>query len=259
MSNRYRGILAGMALAALLLAVGQPAGADTAMPLPDSDRAQLEQYLGTGVVGDALPSPALMGPEAYLPAKGVALSYRVIEVGKDPSTETHKYGDATEAPFAPGWHLTRDPLGAAYLQKTSDGGVAIVAQQDLANKVLSRFTPGEPMVVGGLRPGESRQFTVKVEVSDLSDLTDIEHTGSLDITYSYIGTYAVTVPAGKFNAALIRWDYKGKVGPAHIEETQYRLLAEKAGMVAMVEVRSIHAMLVYGDHTKLGKLLEKVE
>jgi hypothetical protein len=251
---------AGAGLIAILLAVGQPArAADPVVPLPDDERAQLEKYLGKGVVGEALPSGPLMGAAGYLPAKGATLSYRVLEEDEDPRTETHKVKDTTEAPFAPGWHYAAEPIGDAYMRQTSDGGVEIIAQSDLSNKVMSRFTPGEPIIVTGLRPGENRKSTVKVEVSDLSDLSDIDHTGSLDVTYTYIGTYKVTVPAGTYDAQLIRWDYKGEVGPADVEESEYRLIAPKAGMVAMIEVRSISAMLIYSDHTKLGKLLEKVE
>jgi hypothetical protein len=67
---------------------------------------------------------------------------------------------------------------------------------------------------------------------------------------------AVTVPAGSFDAALIRWDYKGSVGPANVKETLYRFIAPRAGMVAMINNRHISAMLIYNDKTKLGKLLE---
>ncbi|MGD9744342.1 MAG: hypothetical protein AB7V53_16990, partial [Dongiaceae bacterium] len=115
---------------------------------------------------------------------------------------------------------------------------------------------GEPLIIAGMKPGESRQFPVDVKVADLSDPTDIDHTGSLTITYTYIGAYKITVPAGTYDAALIRWNYKGSVGPADIEETEYRFISPNAGMIAMIENRHISAMLVYSDKTKLGKLLQ---
>jgi hypothetical protein len=55
----------------------------------------------------------------------------------------------------------------------------------------------------------------------------------------------------------IRWDYTGKIGPATIKDSQYRFLASGAGEVAMIQIRSISALLVYSDHTKRGKLLER--
>jgi hypothetical protein len=260
MSNRCSGFFAALWLAALLLGAGRPAGAaDVAVALPDGDRARLDKYLGQGVVGGPLPSAALMRPEAYLPPKGIELSYRVLEVNEGPRTETHKIKDTTEAPFAPGWHYATDPTGSTFLQRTSDGGAVVVAEMDLSREVLSRFTPGAPLIVTGLLPGENRRVTIKVEVSDLSDPSDIEHTGWFDVLYTYIGTYVVTVPAGSYDAVLIRWDYKGDIGLAHIEKSEYRLLAPSAGLVAMVELRTVSAVLIYRDHTNLAKLLEKVE
>ena len=80
--------------------------------------------------------------------------------------------------------------------------------------MLSHFAPGEPLIVPGLKAGESKSSTLKVSVYDLSDLNKVTHSGSLDVVYTYIGTYRVKVPAGTYDAALIRWDYSGKVGPA---------------------------------------------
>ena len=56
---------------------------------------------------------------------------------------------------------------------------------------------------------------------------------------SYLGAFKVTVPAGTYDAALIKWDYKGEVGPASIEDTQYRFMAEGVGVVAMVDKKNI--------------------
>jgi hypothetical protein len=259
MSIYYRHVAAGILFFALLLVLAglNPVSADTAVvPLPDADREQLEKLLGKGVVGEAVASSPLAPPETYLPHAGAARTYQVLEGGKA-SSETHKVENTTDAQFAPGWHYTAGAHGSAFFQKTGDGNLVTVAEEDLKNKVLSRFTPGEPLIIAGVKPGESRRFTIKVEVADLSDPTDIEHTGSLDVTYTYVGTYSVKVPAGTYEAALIKWDYEGKVGPASIKDVYYRFIAPNAGMVAMIENVRISAMLVYNDKTKLGKLLEQ--
>ena len=94
---------------------------------------------------------------------------------------------------------------------------------------------------------------------NLSDLKEVTHSGSLDVTYTYVGTYRVTVPNGTYDAALIRWDYTGEVGPATIKDSQYRFLANGAGEVAMTQIRSISALLIYSDHTKRGKFLERAQ
>ena len=86
--------------------------------------------------------------------------------------------------------------GARFFQKAPDGSLLTVAEQDLGNKVLSRFTPGDPLIIPGMNPGESRKSTVQVSVYNLSDskMKSVTHSGSLDVTYTYVGTYRVTVP-----------------------------------------------------------------
>ena len=241
------------------IALCSDASADTAgaaVPLPAADKAQLEALLGEAIVGEALPSPPLSTIDTYMPRKGSSISYQVLEAKKPASTEMHKVDDATEAEYSPGWRYSIEGVGAQYFMPGSNGGVDIAAEQDLDHKVLSRFTPGEPLIIPGLKAGDSKTSTLKVAVYDLSDLNKVSHSGSLDVTYTYVGTYRVKVPAGTYDAALIRWDYAGKVGPATIKDSQYRFLAPKAGMVAMIQIRSISAMLVYNDHTKRGKILE---
>lgn len=258
MFNRHRcSAVTAAVIAALLLIAGAPTdAADAPIPLSSEDRAALDQYLGAGVVGDPVAAAPLLPADKYMPAQGAAMTYRVIEKGKKPGTETHKVEMTTDPVFMPGWRYGAEKVGAYFMQPTPDGGLVIRGYQDLEEEVLSKFTPGQPLIIPGLKAGESRQVSVKVEVSDLDDPTDIDHTGTLDITYTYVGAYKVTVPAGSFDAALIRWVYKGSVGPADIKETLYRFIAPGAGMVAMIDNRHISAMLIYNDKTKLGKLLE---
>jgi len=59
-----------------------------------------------------------------------------------------------------------------------------------------------------------------VNVYDLGDPKKVSHSGSLDVIYSYLGTYRVTVPAGSYDAALVKWSYSGKIGPANIKDSQ---------------------------------------
>jgi hypothetical protein len=260
MSIRRRLVLTGILLTPLVLAAaGRQAGAaDTGsvVPLPAAVKAQLDKYLGAGVVGDPVPSSPLLAADAYLPPKGTVMTYRVLEEGEKARTETHKVEETTDPKFKPGWRYVADPLGAMYFQPSSDGGVTIVGEEDRDNEVLSRFTPGEPLMIVGLKPGESRQVAVNVQVADLAKPDKITHKGSLTITYTHVGAYKVKVPAGSFDAELIRWDYKGEVGPADIKQTDFRFIAPHAGMVAMIQSKHISAMLIYNDKTKLGKLLQ---
>jgi hypothetical protein len=78
------------------------------------------------------------------------------------------------------------------------------------------------------------------------------------VTYSYLGAYKVTTPAGVYDAALIKWAYEGKVGPAKVDDTQYRFFAPKVGMVASVDKLEVSALFLYHSHSKFGKLLAQV-
>lgn len=260
MPSRRSVMVATLAAPLFALIGGHGRIADAAgpvIPLPDKDRTQLDALLGKGVVGDALPSAPLGNAATYMPPKGKATSYKVITQGEKAGSETHRVEDTTDPSFAPGTHYTIEQVGESFFQEIAAGQVITVAEKDLDNKVLSRFTPGDPLIVPGMQPGQSVKSSHKVEVYNLSNLKKMAHSGSLDVIYTYIGTYRVTVPAGSYDAALIRWDYSGKIGPATIKDSQYRFLAKDAGMVAMIQIRSISAMLIYNDHTKRGKLLEK--
>lgn len=260
MSIRRRLVLTGILLTPLILAAAdrQAGAADpgSVVPLPAAVKAQLDKYLGAGVVGDPVPSSPLLAADAYLPPMGTVMTYRVLEEGEKARTETHKVEETTDPKFKPGWRYVADPWGVMYFQASSDGGAVIAADEDRDNEVLSRFTPGQPLMIVGLKPGESRQVVVNVRVADIAKPDKITHKGSLTITYAHIGAYKVKVPAGSFDAELIRWDFKGEVGPADIKQTDYRFIAPHAGMVAMIESKHISAMLIYNDKTKLGRLLQ---
>ena len=77
----------------------------------------------------------------------------------------------------------------------------------------------------------------------------------MDVTCAYLGKFEVSVPSGRYVAALFRWTNEGKVGPANVDETEYRFLAEGVGTVAMVVKRSVDAYLVYRSRSNTGKVL----
>ena len=85
--------------------------------------------------------------------------------------------------------------------------------------------------------------------------TSGEHSGNLELTYTYVGAYRITVPAGTFDASLFKWHYKGKVGPASIDDAIYRFFAPGVGPVARIELKHISAFIIYSDNEKRGTVL----
>lgn len=240
----------------MLLSAG-PLTAEEPIALPAADHAEIEKFLGKHVVGKALAGNPIADTEKIFLFEPGSWTFRFTSgdnKGKEQEqsfSKIKKDGDVHSGRYQNG----KDQ--AVYVSRSKDGTISVVSEEDFKQGVISHFSPPEPIYISGLKPGESKTFKIDVKVYDLSDPTDLTHSGSLDLTYSYIGAYEVTVPAGTYQAALIKWDYKGEVGPASIEDTQYRFLAEGVGVVATIDKKDISAMLIYHDDSKFGKVLVK--
>jgi len=226
-----------------------------AIQLPKADRAALEPLLGQSVVGAALPGKPLPNASKVMPIQDTTWTFRFVGGKQKGTTE--------QLVLKP---LARDVSGLKgryavgtktvyFVKEPANGDLSIVSEEDRKEGVIVRYNPPEPLLVSGLRPGGSKRISIGVKVYDLSDPSDLTHQGSLDVTYSYVGAFKVTVPAGTYDAALIKWHYKGSVGPASIEDTQYRFYADGVGMIASVDKKDVTAMLIYNDHSKFGKVL----
>jgi hypothetical protein len=76
---------------------------------------------------------------------------------------------------------------------------------DSGEGVVVVTTPANPFIPKGMQPGETRTYSQQVSVNYLDDPSDQKYSGSLTGTYTYVGTYQVTVPAGTF-PAFGSWD-----------------------------------------------------
>jgi hypothetical protein len=229
----------------------------TVIQLPAKDRAFLEQILGKSVVGKAVAGSTISDPLKFFPLEDGTWLYRITS-GKDKDKSVqHQLTRLSRGKSGSSWRQASGTNSVLYLLKTANGGVEIVSTEDQEQGVISRYLPREPIVLPGMRPGDTKLMKTDVKVYDLSHPDHLTHSGSLSILYSYVGAYEVTVPAGTFRAALFKWDYKGKVGPAKVEDVQYRFFAEDVGTVAMIEKTDVTALLIYREHTKIGKVLIK--
>jgi hypothetical protein len=242
---------AGIVLATLLVA--GPAVAADAIPLPQADRSALEQLLGTGVIGDAVAGEPLGA--ADIPLREGTWTYKIVGGNNKGQTETDTLSQLKRDQSGASWKIQTGAKDLAFVQHTADENIEITSEQDTDQGVITRFSPSEPILTNGMQPGDSKKITIAVKVYDLSSPDEVSHTGSLDLTYSYIGAYKVTVPAGSYDAALLRWDYDGSVGPASVKDTQYRFVAKDVGIVASIDKKKISAMLFYHDDSNTGKVL----
>jgi hypothetical protein len=232
------------------LAPGAPRAADG---LSAAEHAMLEELLGPGVLGEPVAGGTLTA--SYAPVREGTSTYRIVGGKGEGQSEQHIVTRLQDHPSGAEWHYEIPAKGAIVIDQAGDGSLAFVHQEDLAQKVLSRYAPPEPGLLIGMAPGDRRAFTIDVKVSDLSSPDEVAHEGTLDVTYDHLGAYRITTPAGSYDAALIKWTYKGKIGPAKVEDTQYRFFADNVGMVASVDKLDVSAFLVYQDHSKFGKLL----
>lgn len=135
-----------------------------------------------------------------------------------------------------------------------DGDLVASTETHLDQKVILTLDPPAPILMSGVKPGEVRTRKSTVKVHDLHNPTRVTHTGFLDISYQDLGGYKLQVPAGAFDARLIRLDYRGKIGPASVESSVYRFYARDVGAVAVVDHEHIHALFVYNQDTNVGRV-----
>jgi hypothetical protein len=238
----------------LLLALPINTGAQDAgavVPLPAEMRNAAERYL-PGVVGEAVPAFPIDPGLAQLAAG--TRRYEIVSGGDKGKTEEHVIAPVPGDKTGGHWRY-QVAHRTVFLQQIPSQSLSIVSEEDSDQGVLTRYNPPEPLLIAGMNAGDSKTLTMKVDVYDLSDPKDVEHKGSLDVNLTYVGAYRVTVPAGTFDAALLKWDFKGKVGPASVEDIQARFVTPNVGMVAAAEKRDVAAFLIYNNNTKVGKVL----
>ena len=244
-------VLALVVIWPLLLAPGGARAAGEA--LTGAEQAMLDELLGEGVIGAPVAGSTLT--PSFAPLRAGTWTYQIVGGKERGQSEQHVVTKLERDASGASWRYAVGSTGVLYIKQTADGSLTFVSQEDTAQGVISRYAPAEPGLLTGLEPGDSRESSIDVKVYDLSDPHDVSHEGMLDVTYSYVGAYQITTPAGSYDAALIRWTYKGKVGPAKIEDSQYRFFAENVGMVASVDKLDVSALFVYHDNSKFGKLL----
>jgi hypothetical protein len=229
--------------------------ADPVLPLSPDERATVDRILGPGVVGEALPSAPIGDPTTYFPLEERTLSYRVTSGKHAGATYPLKIGRHARPAGAQAWRFQLSPTLAAYLHRAEEGSLVMSAVSDSDHGIVVVTTPPNPFVVQGLQPGETRSFTQQVAVDYLDDPTRLDYSGTMTGSLEYVGTYRVTVPAGTYDAVLLRTKCAGKVGPAHTTDTAYYFFAPGTGVVAMISQEDVEAFWVINIDTTSGKVL----
>jgi hypothetical protein len=248
-------MLVAATLGVLLLASGLARADNIVLPLPPEDQQKVTDNLGPGVVGNALPSKPIQDASVYFPLRDKMLTYQVT-VGPDAGT-TQTFGLAKVARFGEklAWRFQFSPSLAGFIRQTAGGDLIVPVVTDARDGVVVVTTPANPFVLNGMKPGETRSYSQQVSVYALDDPADQEYSGSLNGTYTYVGSYQLTVPAGTYQAVLFRLKCEGKVGPAHTQDAAYYFFAPGKGVVAMISQENATAFWIIHIHTTSGMVL----
>jgi hypothetical protein len=248
-------LAAGLAVTlALVSSSGQAQGQGAVLPLPPDDQQKLAANLGANVVGAALPSEPITDASAYFPLSEKTFVFQVTSGSNTGNTQNLVLKKARRPGGAISWRFNFAPSLAAFISPKG-GDLIMPAISDVDEGVIVVTTPANPFVLTGMKPGESRSFRQKVSVNYLDDPTKRDWGGKLNATYTYVGTYSLTLPAGTFPAILIRFAYKGKVGPADVVYTAWYFFARDVGLIAMVNLEDVSAFWIYHNDTTIGKVL----
>ena len=248
-------LAAGVIALAIVFSASDAPGQGPVLPLPAADQQLIGAYLGTGVVGAARPSEPIVDASRYFPLQERDFTFQVTSGSHTGNSQTVSLKKARRPGGAVAWRFGFAPTLAGFITTTSGGDLLMTAVSDVHEGVIVFTTPANPFVLASIKPGESRSFKQKVSVNYLDDPTKRDWGGRLNATYTYVGSYEVTVPAGTFDTILIRFAYRGKVGPADVVYTAWYFFAKEIGLVAMVNLEDVSAFWIYHVDTTIGKVL----
>jgi len=247
--------LVPVVLGFVLVSSGLARAQGVVLQLSPQDQQNITAQLGPGVVGAALPSQPITDPYVYFPLQYKTQQFQVVAGPHAGTVQTLGLWQARRPGGRKAWRFQLTPSLAGFMRESQEGDIIMAALTDSGEGVVVVTTPANPFVPKGIQPGETRTYAQQVSVNYLDDPSDQKYSGTINGTYTYLGTYQVTVPAGTFPAVLFRVNCEGKVGPAHTQNTGYNFFAPGVGMVAMILEEDVTAFWLFNIDSTTGKVL----
>lgn len=212
--------------------------------------------LGEGVVGKALSGRAIEDPYRYVSGKPGRYDYHIAidtDGSEASAVELHSplKGQVDGRKY---WTVT---IGERFIEEwvaDGKGNVHLIAQTDNDSGYRVELSPHLLLPAGAL-PGQQWKVNSKLSVYDVSDLDTIAYEGSLISNKIYEGRYAVTTPAGKFDAVLISDEYEITVSEVNINDRRYTFYVENVGKVAEIDGFRVSAFILYNKDENRAKVL----
>jgi hypothetical protein len=140
-----------------------------------------------------------------------------------------------------------------------DGEIVMPAAADSSEGALVVTTRPNPFLPKGMKPVETRSYSQEVSVRYLEDISDEWFSGKLKSDFTYVGTFKIRIPAGSFDAVLLRITNECKIGPAHTRSSSYSLFSPGVGLVAMILQAKVTAFWIYNIDSAGGKICRQNE
>ncbi len=225
---------------------------------PQIDWNHARALLQAAVEGDFDTTAKSPSPCTLLPAEAGKWNYSVLagdEQGKQSVTAYHPLTDEEHVGV---WQILTGDNHLLSLT-VSDDVAEITSVVDTSRNLLIEYIPPEPMIIAGMKPGQSVTKDIKVRVVSVSQPSQEKATGKMTLRLSYLGQIRLASEAGNFNAHVFQSDIASKVGPLDQKDTAFNFFAENTGIVARVTKMHLHAMIVYNKNKRDAYLLREKE
>ncbi len=241
-------ILGGLFLAS----VPQTFAAGNVIPLSRKDKKELA-VLGEGVVGEAIEAPVITDPAKYYRPIPGKWKYRITSGDNKDQVFTETVSQIPKNAQGATWKRSRDKYDDLF--SVTDNTIYLSNEIDHQHGYLVQFTPTGHLLSAALKPGESKKMKSTVHVFKISDPKTEYKTLKMEETYTYVGAYKVTTPAGVFDTVLFRNDFKVFAGPVTVDDFRYAFYAKGVGKVAGIEHGHAVVMLIFHFNDKIPKVL----
>ncbi len=141
----------------MMAAYGQALAAEPAMELPAADRAVLDKLLGPGVVGAPVAGNPIADLSQVFPFSDATWTVRFVSGDNKGETRKEMFTVSKRDKAGATGQYAEGPKDTLYLQRSDDGSIGLVSEQAQNEGVITRYAPPEPMLVSGLKPGESKK------------------------------------------------------------------------------------------------------
>ena len=140
----------------------------------------IKQLLGAGVLGEAAAAEPLTDDLAAL-REGTWI-YRTVSGKNRGRTEAHVVSRLKRDDSGASWRYDAGPEDILFLHVAEHGSITMVTEEDVEEGAAIEYMRAQPLLIPGLAPGESSQFSIGVKIYDLSHPDHVEHGGQLDLT-----------------------------------------------------------------------------